>query len=78
VLIHFQWKVAKDTASDRYTFESSRVAGTFLGLGPVPEEGGPGLMAGEGTALYGRDTDAKQLFTIRKVPGTHLYKCEVS
>jgi hypothetical protein len=69
--MHSQWIVAKDLNSDCYTFKNSRVADRFLASPP----GGVPL---DNAALSGRVEAGAARFTIRKIPGTKLYKCEVS
>ena len=64
MLMHSQWIVTKQPNSDYYTFKNND---RFLA---------PKHVAADGIALIGRA--AEQRFAIRKVPGIHLYKCEVS
>jgi hypothetical protein len=70
-LMHAQWIVEKDPNGDWYTFKNSRVADRFLALQP-------GAAPGNGAALSGRVLTDAALFTIRKVPGSQKFRCEVS
>ena len=70
-LIHAQWIVTKDPNNDWYTFKNSRVEDRFLA--PAP-----GAAPTENAVLRGRATAEAARFTIRKVPGTKLYKYESS
>ena len=68
-----QWTITV-TEGDNYTIKNSTVADNFLAPGLVDQ-------VANGTALIGKPAQATQPprnFTAREVPGTGLYKCEVS
>lgn len=68
--MQLQWTATRwSHYSDQYTFKSSN--GHFL-FPDVSE----GDLPGNGTALIGHEAESAP-FTVRKVPGTQLYKCEV-
>jgi len=68
-----QWTIRKWTHySDQYTFKSSTIADHFL----VPDVA-QGERPENGTALIGGPGAQPVPFTVRNVPGTRLYKCEV-
>ena len=69
--LHSQWIITEVTL-DCFTFKSTTLADHFLAP-DVAENDRPE----SGTALIGRAGQAAQ-FTVRKVPGTRLYKCGVS
>ncbi|KIM35072.1 hypothetical protein M413DRAFT_432892 [Hebeloma cylindrosporum] len=62
-----RWIVEKDQNSDSYTLKNSRVADRFL----APQ---PGAAPENNANLSGRAVADAARFTIRKVPGTQLYK----
>jgi len=71
--MYSQWIVTKDADGDSYTFKNSRTGAhdRFLGThnNDAPDAG---------RVLQVRDNDDQKNFTIRKVPDTNYYKCEVS
>jgi hypothetical protein len=73
-LMQSQWTIiGVPPNSDHYTFKSSTVADHFL----VPDVAENDL-PGNGTALIGRPGSQAAHFTVRNVPGTRQYKCDVS
>lgn len=68
-----QWTVTKWTHYlDQYTFKSSTIPDHFL----IPDVAQNELPE-NGTALIGGPGAQPAPFTVRNVPGTRLYKCEV-
>lgn len=70
-LMHAQWSITKDQNSDSYTFRNSRVDDRFLAHVP-------GANLTQAVPLHGRLVEDAARFTVRKVPGTQHYRCEVS
>jgi len=69
--MHAQWSITKDQNSDYYTFRNSRVNDRFLAHMP-------GANLTQAAPLHGRFMAEAAHFTVRKVPGTQHYRCEVS
>jgi hypothetical protein len=75
--MHSQWLVTNDSNRDRYTFKLVRAADDDGILTPA-ETGIAAAPPGNPAPLRGQAAAQTARFIVRKVPGTHLYKCKVS